>query len=44
MGSYTEAKDIGDVTVAPGDVHLIGSAEGDFGCDTTSWLDLRAVP
>jgi len=44
MYSYTAAEDIGDVAVAPGEVVLITSDEGDLSCDTTSWLDLRAVP
>ncbi len=42
--SYTAAEDMGAVTVVPGDVRLVTATEGDFGCDTTSWLDLRAVP
>lgn len=42
--SYTEAEDMGDVAVQPGEVHLIATQEGNFNCDSTSWLDLRAVP
>jgi hypothetical protein len=44
LSSYSAAEDIGDVAVQPGEVHLVASDEGDWGCDTTSWLDLRAVP
>jgi predicted Rdx family selenoprotein len=44
MGSYSEARDIGDVPVERGEVLLITDEEGDAACDTTSWLDLRVVP
>lgn len=44
LSSYTAAHDLGDVPVTPGTVHLIASDLGNYACDTTSWLDLRAVP
>jgi hypothetical protein len=44
MYSYTAAEDIGDVSVEPGELKLITSDRGNFSCDMTSWLDLRAVP
>jgi hypothetical protein len=44
LTSYSPAEDIGDVSVQPGEVHLVATDQGDFGCDTTSWLDLRALP
>ena len=42
--SYTKAQDIGDVAVQPGEVRLLTFDGGDLSCDSTSWLDLRAVP
>ena len=44
MYSYTKAQDIGDVAVQPGEVRLLTFDGGDLSCDSTSWLDLRAVP
>lgn len=44
LSSYSPAQDMGDVAVRPGTVHLVATDLGDWGCDTTSWLDLRAVP
>lgn len=42
--SYSPAEDMGDVRVAAGEVRLVTDPLGDYGCDTTSWVDLRLVP
>ena len=44
LSSYSEAEDLGDISVAPGTVRLIADPMGDYSCDTASWVDLRAVP
>lgn len=43
LGSYDEAEDL-DVPVDAGEVTLVTDPLADYSCDTTAWLDLRAVP
>lgn len=44
LSSYSEAEDMGDVGVEPGEVVLKVDPNGDYSCDTSAWVDLRAVP
>lgn len=44
LSSYSEAEDMGDVPVEPGEVRLVTDPLGDYSCDTTAWVELRAVP
>jgi hypothetical protein len=44
LTSYTEAEELGDVAVAPGEVRLTVDPLGGNACDTSAWVDLRAVP
>ncbi|MCP4805210.1 MAG: hypothetical protein GY913_19130 [Proteobacteria bacterium] len=44
LTSYADAEVMGDVPVSPGELSLLTHDLGNLSCDTTSWLDLRAVP
>lgn len=44
LTSYSDAEDLGDLPVEAGEVTLEVDPLGDYGCDSSAWVDLRAVP